>query len=267
MRQKINNITLSSVSITAKRIFEDGTEVGTSFMSGCFWYHEDKTYLITSWHNVTGKNPETDENIGGFCPNKFFLKFKYLIPKEEQGVNDVLEAKREIDLFNENLEPFWIEHPTGKQVDIVAIPLNIKLPKEAIINHINDQDYVKDWFPKIGNDCFIIGFPEGISGPLNTPIWKRGSVATPPLLDYDDKPVFLLDTIGNSGLSGAPVIGNGNGVFEKNNKKKITANTIIGSWNNFVGIYAGRLSKTGIGSQLGRVWKSHLISEILENVK
>ncbi|GAL82659.1 hypothetical protein JCM19274_2938 [Algibacter lectus] len=264
MGQKINNITLSSVSITAKRLYEDGTEAGKSFMSGCFWYHNEKTYLITNWHNVTGKNPETDENIGSFSPpNIFLLKFKYLIPQEE-GMNKVMEAIRSINLFNENLEPFWIEHPTGRKVDIVAIPLDLELPNEAIINHINNQDYIKDWFPEIGNDCFIIGFPEGISGPWNTPIWKRGSVATLPLLDYDDKPVFLLDTIGNSGLSGSPVIGSGNGVYKKDNKKEITLDTIFGSWNNFVGIYAGRISKTGIGSQLGRVWKSYLINEILE---
>ena len=266
MKQKVNNITLSSVAMIAKRIFEDGTEVGPSFMSGCLWYHNNKTYLITNWHNVTGNHPETGENIGGFCPNKFFIRFKYLIPKEEKGMNNIMEAIREIDLFDENLNPNWIEHSAGKQVDIVAIPLNLELQEGVIIKHINDQDYVDDWFPEVGDDCFIIGYPEGISGPWNTPIWKRGSVASLPLLDYDEKPVFLLDTIGNSGLSGSPVIGNGNGIFEKDNTKTITANSIIGSWKNFVGIYAGRLSETGIGSQLGRVWKSHLIDEIMNNV-
>jgi hypothetical protein len=264
MNQKVNHITLSSVAIIAKRISEDGTEFGPSLMSGCLWFHKNKTYLITNWHNVTGINPETDENIGGFCPNKFFIRLKYLIPKEE-GKNDIMETIREIDLYDENLNPNWIEHPTGKKVDLVAIPLNLELKEGGILKYINKQDYIDDWFPETGDDCFIIGYPEGISGPWNTPIWKRGSVASPPLLDYDEKPVFLLDTIGNSGLSGSPVIGKGNGIFEKDNTKKITANSIIGSWQNFVGIYAGRLSKNGIGSQLGRVWKGHLINEILKN--
>ncbi|MEC7769813.1 MAG: hypothetical protein VX798_01430 [Bacteroidota bacterium] len=266
MKQKINNITLSSVAIIAKRISEDGAEFGPSFMSGCLWTHKDNTYLITNWHNVTGKHPETDENIGSFSPNKFFIRLKYLIPKEEKGLNNVMEATREIDLYDENLKPNWIEHPKGNQVDVVAIHLNLELKEGGILNHINDQDYVKDWFPEVGNDCFIVGYPEGISGPWNTPIWKRGSVASLPLLDYDKKPVFLLDTIGNSGLSGSPVIGNGNGIFEKDSTKTITNKTIIGSWQNFVGIYAGRLSSTGIGSQLGRVWKSHLVDEIMNNI-
>ncbi|MEZ4794908.1 MAG: hypothetical protein R2773_05430 [Flavobacteriaceae bacterium] len=266
MSQKISSIAKSSVLITAKRIYDDGTEVGSSVMSGFLWLHNNKPYVITNWHNVTGKNPETDENIGSFCPNQLIIELKYDLPTEEEGYHKVMGGVRNFDLYNRNLEKNWIEHPEGRKVDVVALPINLDLPEKSEPHYMNLQDYQKDWLPDVGDDCFIVGYPEGFSGPFKTSIWKRGSVATLPLLDYDEKPIFLLDTIGNKGLSGAAVIGRGNGIFDKSPGRQISGDAIIGTWYNFVGIYSGRLSDVGIGSQLGRVWKKSVIDEIFQNI-
>ncbi len=262
--QIFDAITLSSVYLTGKRIQHDGTEAGYSYMSGSLWEHECRQYIITNWHNVTGKNPETDEYIGSFTPTHFTINFKYVVPAEKSGKRNIMQATREVELYNDDGNKNWIEHPSGQEVDVVAIPVDLELPKEAQVKFINKQDYEDHWFPTMGDDCFIIGYPETFSGPGQTPIWKRGSVASLPLLNFDDKPVFLLDTIGNKGLSGAPVIGRGTGILSKG--KVVALDTITGTWENFVGIYSGRLGDTGIESQLGRIWKKEVIDEIFRNI-
>ena len=204
-------------------------------------------------------------NIGSFCPNQFIVTLKYHMPTETEGLSNIIGRTRTVNLYNDSLEKIWLEHPEGKEVDVVAIPIDLGVPDEAIISYINKQNYELDWLPDVGDDCLIIGHPEGFSGPLDTPVWKRGSVASLPLLDYDDKPVFLLDTIGNRGLSGAAVVGRGTGIFDKNSGANLSSDAVIGTWFNFVGIYAGRISDSGIGSQLGRVWKRSVIDEIFEH--
>lgn len=265
MYQKINSLSRSSVLIIAKRIYDDGSQAGSSVMSGCLWNNQSKSYIITNWHNVTGINPNTGENIGSFCPNQLEIRMKYSLPTGEKGLSEIMGAVREIDLYGAEHEKLWLEHPRGRNVDVVAVPITLGVPESAVVSYVNEQEYELSWSPDIGDDCFIIGHPEGFSGPLETPIWKRGSVASQPLLDYDDKPVFLLDTIGNRGLSGSPVIGKGTGIYDSKPGKKLSPNTIMGTWYNLVGIYAGRLSNSGIGSQLGRVWKRAVIDEIFES--
>ena len=265
MEQKIDGITRSSIMIEATRVHEDKTEVGSAVMSGFLWKHKDESFVITNWHNVTGINPDTNEYIGSFTPNQFTITIKYHLPSETKGLNDVMGGKRKLNLYENDDKHIWLEHHKGKAVDVVAIPIDLKLPDKAIISYINDQDYELNWLPDVGDECFIIGHPEGFSGPLETPVWKRGSVATLPLLDYDNKPVFLVDTIGNKGLSGAAVIGRGKGIFDSNPGKRLSPDAIFGSWSNFIGVYAGRISKTGIGSQLGRVWKKSVIDEIFKH--
>jgi V8-like Glu-specific endopeptidase len=52
----------------------------------------------------------------------------------------------------------------------------------------------------------FIGYPEGLYDTVNmTPIARRGWTATPMSLDYDGKPMFLIDASVFNGSSGSPV--------------------------------------------------------------
>jgi hypothetical protein len=256
----IDSISMSSVFLTAKRIYNDTMEHSSqSKMSGFFWNHNNQDYLITNWHNVTGINPDTGKNIGTFTPSHLELSFKHFAAIPSHPLPQVFFSKLEIPLFDASDTKIWLEHSTGKKIDVVIVPLLDRL-KELNIAYTNGQNYESTYLPFIGDDCFIVGYPEGITGPAHTPIWKRGSVASIPKMNYDDKPMFLVDTIGNSGLSGSPVIGKGTGMHNRNGV--INNNTVIGSWQNFWGIYSGRISTKGIGSQLGRVWRAEVINEI-----
>lgn len=259
----VHSVSLCAVKMTAFRRFDNGTESGKAVMSGFLWRHGGNPFLVTNWHNVTGINPNTEIPMGDFTPTHFSCEFKCEVIERGTG----RAGTKELSLFDADGNSQWIEHPDGRLVDVVAIPFQYELPENHQFKFINEQDYEVEWHPRIGDDGFIVGFPEGFSGLHTTPIWKRGSVATEPSLNHQDRPMFLLDTIGNAGLSGSPVIGRGSGVFNKGeNGDGWTGTQVIGTWENFIGIYSGRMSSEGIGSQLGRVWKASVLEEIFHTI-
>lgn len=260
----VHLISICAVKITAFRRYFDGSIEGDAVMSGFLWRNHGETYLITNWHNVTGKNPETKEYIGGFAPSHFSCQYRAVNNEEGYSTTGIVE----IPLFDDEDNPRWIEHSQGSLVDVVAIPFNDDLPETYEFIVLNEQDLETDWLPRVGDDSFIVGFPEGMTGPLATPIWKRGSLATEPKLDHEEKPMFLIDTIANKGLSGSSVIGRSSGILARGNSAIGFRNqSKIGTWENFIGIYSGRVSKEGVGSQLGRVWKATVLIDIFHQVK
>jgi len=102
------------------------------------------------------------------------------------------------------------------------------------------------------DECFIIGFPEGIEAPGLAPIFKRGTLASDMQSGATANNPYLIDTLGNRGLSGAPVIGKGTGILNPGGDRNVTLQSKIGTWLNFCGVYTGRMSDHGVGSQLGR---------------
>jgi hypothetical protein len=103
-------------------------------------------------------------------------------------------------------------------------------------------------------DCFILGFPEGMIGAANTPIWKRGSIASEP---YQQHP-YLVDSATRKGMSGAPVIARHTGIFGMK-RETLDGSELIGTVEKFVAIYSGRIpGDDSLGYQLGKAWQSRL---------
>ena len=112
----------------------------------------------------------------------------------------------------------------------------------------------------MGDDVFVLGHPRRITND-RLPIWKRASIATEISLDFDGKPMFLVDTLGDHGMSGSPVV----------RRQADGGVTESGAWQpmmqpayKFLGIYSGR-RRTGDAddAQLGIVWKSNVIEQII----
>ncbi len=95
------------------------------------------------------------------------------------------------------------------------------------------------------------------------PIWKRASVASEPEYDIDDMPYYFADTATRSGMSGSPVIlYKDRAVTMINEKERLLSR----HHTKLVGIYSGRIgANTGNrnDAQLGRVWKTRVIKDIL----
>jgi len=220
---------------------------GTCF----FWEANGRVYLVTNWHNITGRNSISGEHLSKTLAEPDSIRFNHWPERK-------LTARREveIDLYDKN-GPCWLVHPVhGKLVDVVCLPL--PFGEEANVFPINKLP-TAPLDLKVAQDVFVLGFPMGI-GVERLPIWKRASVASEPSIDVEYVPKLYIDTAGAHGMSGAPVIALnkfylaplGGTVFD------------MGRSTSFVGVYSGRVgSGDTLAAQLGIVWKSAVIDEII----
>lgn len=227
----------------------------------CFFLERDsKTFLITNWHNVTGKNPLTGEYMTKPFQSPDFLRVK--IYKNQETLEPI---EFDIPLYIDKKRT-WLEHPKfAENVDAVAIPVKIPSDKlifspETFIESQNENTQVK-----VKQDVFILGYPFGIMSGNIFPIWKKGSIASEPAIDNDDLPKIYVDTASRKGMSGSPVIyyeKRGFGIIEGtiDNIESITHNHM-----QLVGIYSGRIGGNDeFSAQLGIVWKMSAIEEIIK---
>lgn len=262
MSFEISDVSRCVARINASRVYEDGTRHSSkASMTGFFWKHGEHVALITNWHNVTGLRPDNLATMGSFFPNT--LQIEYLVggDRNDQGTT-ILRKNGEIHLYSDDGACCWREHPRRHEVDLAAIFLDPSVFGGYRAFCLNDIQLEIRWKPEVGSDCFVVGFPEGLFGPGRTPIWKRASIASEPWITIDgDKEIFV-DVLGNEGMSGSPVIAQSSGVFSPDGE--LNDKSFLGSWRNFLGVYSGRTSETGVGFQLGRVWKEHHLKELLE---
>lgn len=254
------------------RMIPYGSDAIMSTGTGFLYDYEDEIYLITNGHNVTRVNPEQTERITSSAafPIKIQTRFRY-IPQDipnTLGVTDLLT----IDLYDdeEYLKPLWYIHPDkGYLIDVVVIPLGkkINISKHLKLFPINLYPFDINYEPIIADDVYIIGYPFNIAGNLELPIWKRGTIASEPIIDIDNLPKFYIDTATRSGMSGSPVIMQRTGIHGFDGKNW-SPDGSIGTIRNFVGIYSGRIGADDeFKAQLGVVWKEKVIKEILLSKK
>lgn len=244
----IHNLSLSSVFIELY-ITEESPKpiaIGTAFT---IKPNTPDWFLITNWHCVTGRNPETNNPISDLC-DPAIMKV-YFHAKNKIGKWEIVT----INLINENGQKLWIEHNRGSEIDVVAIKIN---PLESIELYdlcasINGNDLIVE----PSDNCSIIGFPKGLSYGGKFPIWKTGHIATDYQIDWNNLPLFYIDATTRKGMSGSPVVSIKDGLchFEGNN-------LISGRFIRFMGVYSGRIDET---TEIGKVWKTNVIVEIINN--
>lgn len=199
-----------------------------------------------------------------FDPTHLQIYFRVPQPETEPGLRHYKNERVAAKLWKDG-DPDWLEHPKGRSIDVVALDFT---SAGFEVHCVNDKQPIKNWEIEAGTDCFIVGFPEALAGSEGTPIWKRASIASEPNLDYKGLPVFLCDSATRKGLSGAPVFAKLLGNFGQQGQPFPKAGPqVFGYWTNFIGIYTGREGHEDDGFQLGRVWKTETIEEIVEGCK
>lgn len=218
-------------------------------------------YLVTNWHNVSGRSP-----IDGNCLSQS-LAIPDMLSTLLRAKNDLRVCTREhLPLyFDEDMqEPVWYEHPThGHKVDVVAIPLQECISERYSLFPINHIDFDDKFKTEVADDAFVVGYPFSDTPAAQLPIWKRASIASEPDINIDGLPKLLVDTATRSGLSGSPVIMQRIGIHGATGGK-ITGSEIIGRIRNFIGVYSGRIGSDETKAQLGVVWKASVINEIID---
>lgn len=221
---------------------------------------DDRTYLITNWHNLSGVNPETGKNLSeqGGRPDEVVIHGRH---RDNIGV--VSQQTR--PLLKDNI-PLWFEHPkSGRKVDVVALPISSPGEEELRVAVPLGSPTRR---PAVADEVFVVGYPFELKDQPSFPIWKRGSVATEPEIAINP-PRFLIDTLGASGLSGSPVLLRRSGFSEGGFMMHSDGS---GSQYQLAGIYSGRISTEAashggalpaISAQLGIVWTPAAISSII----
>ncbi|NOQ25185.1 MAG: hypothetical protein GQ564_07455 [Bacteroidales bacterium] len=157
MEKEINIIKPDFLSLTTQQLSIGFSKTNTLFSnaSGFLYKYQDKVFLITNWHNVSGQNPNTGEPLSnhGGMPDMFTT---YLRLKNENGSS--LLHKIFLYADEDMTSPKWLVHPIHKEnVNVLAIELETS-DKFAYYS-INEGDFDDSILPNIGDDCFVIGYP------------------------------------------------------------------------------------------------------------
>ena len=250
---------LSAAPVFIDMFFNDlKLATGTAF----FIKRNEDIYLVTNWHNLSGRNSLTHEplNKNHSIPNSIRVYHHNI-----DDLSDTVEIQ--YNIRDENDRPLWFEHPIHKsRVDVGAI--RIGDINQSLVYTIEDAiaeiDPYEKWPTEVGESVFVLGYPFGLTGSFSLPIWKAASIATEPAIDINDLPCFYVDTATRQGMSGSPVV------------QKIRRSVAIHSQekglsqyrSSFLGIYSGRIAvKDGLDAQIGIVWKIICIEEIINAKK
>ncbi|MGP0585555.1 S1 family peptidase [Paenibacillus timonensis] len=240
----IDPLSLTSVQLEC---YANGQSLG--FATGFVIGYLESFYVITNWHVVTGRNADTNKLLdqqNAAIPDSIKIRHH---SKHQFG--EWIETEEE--LYDPEGEPRWLEHPSGREIDVVAIP----------VTKNNDISLYPLDFNLINTDVVlrpamltsIIGFPLGLSS-TGWPIWKTGHIASDPMVDYDGRRMFLIDATTRSGMSGSPVILRISSGYSTADGRHLIGGPMV---TKFLGVYSGRIRSD---VEVGRVWKPRVITEI-----
>jgi hypothetical protein len=235
--------------------------------SGFFWALEDRTFLVSNWHNFSGRDPGSGRPIsehGGVPDRMLFTAFKRTSEPDDKGYFAIEVRATEVPLYDHDLHgPRWNEHPTFRRaVDIGAIEITELLARDGLdYRHANMLEGDAATEPQASQDVFILGFPLGIVTGIPIPVWKRGTVATDPSFDPDGLPKIYVDAATRKGMSGSVVLVRHILVGNYPRKDGSTASVLYAQKDQILGVYSGRLHPDNVQAQLGIVWKRTVIDE------
>lgn len=246
-------IVIDTLSATSLLLTPRFNEIPLASATGFTVSWNDIPYLITNWHVVTGRNPDTGECLDknhAAIPNRLSVRFH-----AKNALGKWIDI--DLNLVDDNHVNLWKEHPLGKAIDVVAIALSEEITSKVNIHPLDLNLANVDMIARPAFPVSVIGYPLGICAGESWPIWKTGHIASDPDIDFETgRPAFLIDATTRSGMSGAPV------VMRMDNYTKSDGSQIIagGIATKFMGVYAGRVHDQ---SEIGRVWRPFVVSEIL----
>jgi Trypsin-like peptidase domain len=244
--------------------------------TGFFYRFGQSIALVTNWHVLAGADPSDGRLLDrrGFVPNRLVCNINLF----DKQVGSVVIKEVEFPLIGEDGQTTW-RQSSGQDPapDIAFILMDdhlpdfeqlgskiMSLPADIIVIGTDQERAADRAFPQVMDDVFILGYPQGISAQGVLPIWKRGSIATEPLMTaLDNAPVMLVDAATRSGMSGAPVLHFGRALTTREGKPVDLGRSDDDlGW--LVGVYAGREGVTEVEADmaLGRVWHRDLLDQM-----
>jgi Trypsin-like peptidase domain len=238
-------------------------DIGLGWATGVVVPAKGGYALMTARHVVTGRHHDT----GGVLHKQAAIPNKLTIFHHRR--EQLLQWIEMSEPLLRDDTPLWKEHPEfGARVDFVALPLT-----QLADAHLHAYD------PSRGTAEFedgtlydtlsvgpadpvsVIGFPFGMTAGGKLPIWATGTLATEPIVSFQDLPLSLVDCRTRQGQSGSPVIAHRNrGVVPTTDGGATDFGYPV--WQ-FLGIYSGRINAE---SDLGMVWKAQALAQLIDSM-
>lgn len=245
---------------------------------GTGFYYEQKgsaqdviLFLVTNYHVLTGYSPkETNPPKGD--------NIIFYFHKDVKNPGDVKQIR--FPLFTKNGKAIWLRSKEFPHADIAIIPLAASLYDDVIVSVISEDWTKGDIKVRPTSTITLIGYPYGYYDKKNwLPVWKTGSIASEPDVDFEGKPLFLVDISAFPGMSGSPAFAIAYGAYET-----IAGPTTVGHVQKFLGVYASMQmlkeekyleeiiseSKEGLvvskSLELAHIWKASLIMKIIKEI-
>jgi hypothetical protein len=185
--------------------------------TGFFYYgvldNKPNHWLVTNWHVLAGRNADDPSQIlhpKAALPNRVSLTLTIKGDQPEYGsVTDgrLLQQELFFELYDQQGLASWTQHAEKNEIDVAIINTSGFLASRYHFTGINELPMQHDMLIEVGNEVFILGYPLGFTHFMNTPIWKRGSIASEPNLETPDaRKRVVIDATTRQGMSGAPVV-------------------------------------------------------------
>lgn len=191
--RKISPVSLFAVRLEQRR---NGRTIGHG--TGFVYNHAQakRRFLVTNYHVLTARDPRNPSMLEpGYPDSPDELVWSALTKPGLAARSGGLS----IDAGTQ-----FIEHPQRAEgVDLAA--LAISFPDETFVVEHDQLDCDNSIQIQVGMEVFIVGFPHGFGIHDFFPVWKRGTIASEPLLKEDGVSRFLVDAFSHPGMSGAPV--------------------------------------------------------------
>ncbi|PWT26222.1 S1 family peptidase [Butyrivibrio fibrisolvens] len=237
---------------------------GSKFLSNatCFLTkRDDQFYLVTNWHVVTGRHPDTGDCLSPSAAIPDNLRV-YFLHETVDGIEHGEYQK--ISLVDDEGNPLWKQKQVGSRyVDVVVIPIVVDERFTAFCIEDAEEPFNESPHIEVTSPLYVLGFPFGQQWGI-LPIWKKATIASEPEYESDEGfPYFFVDTASRPGMSGSPVV-----LFER--RPVTIAENLNGGkfsmhFTKFIGVYSGRIvSGDKDEAQLGRVWKASVIEELIK---
>ena len=260
--------------------------------SAFFFEIDEHWFLITNWHNVSGKHFLTKGPLSRRLPTRLVAKLStYQIEDvRSKGPRSFGITPYDVPIYGSDGEPLWFEHPKmGSYCDLIALPM--KRPESCPEFMHNAANRISNTRIPVEPGCtvFVIGFPRSISVGFGLPLWKSGYIASEPHYDVtvggqpqkyggmiggDTLPAFFIDARTRAGMSGSPVFAHFIGSWDLSDPYQAIDLDEPNLWRRndvvlfgsgcreFVGCYSGHIASNEEEAALGLCWRKDVIEDV-----